>query len=396
MTCIIANDPKCPIELWDGSKPAFTCSGSGEVTVDALWEQQNKVIHLAYDLPREKWGTSWDELDPWSYAFFRGEYIRSQHCMRTTYHRNIGVHFSSEESLPLSIKNKRDACLRIMGALIVTVDRMTFSGSYFNKSSIEYISTVTNIEKIADEHLRMSLIREEAKSRKNAMKTKERAESKRVLNEEHSRLVEGLEAAISRAKSEGAIIPLRLNGMINNLMNRKSTSKATHDLVKTATAQVIACIPVAKTSTGAASKEQEKVIDYLKKSLDTAIEMEVTVRIDKKRFYLDGLLEHKGLKVAIEYDGSYWHGSAEAYQKDIIKSLYLINNGYLLVRIRDEKLPPLPLDDSRLLSIDDFIQQEICPSKRFDQLRSLSERVQSFIDMHKVEGKLDKNLKLVA
>ncbi len=48
-------------------------------------------------------------------------------------------------------------------------------------------------------------------------------------------------------------------------------------------------------------------------------------------------------KVAIEYDGSYWH--ADKIGLDIEKSRDLLAAGYLVARLREHPLPPLPIDD---------------------------------------------------
>ncbi|MFJ5281853.1 MULTISPECIES: DUF559 domain-containing protein [Streptomyces] len=48
-------------------------------------------------------------------------------------------------------------------------------------------------------------------------------------------------------------------------------------------------------------------------------------------------------KLAIEYDGCYWH--ADKADLDIEKSRDLLAAGYLVVRLREHPLPPLPIDD---------------------------------------------------
>ena len=52
-----------------------------------------------------------------------------------------------------------------------------------------------------------------------------------------------------------------------------------------------------------------------------------------------------GQKLAIEYDGAYWHADKGAI--DLEKSLDLLTAGYLVVRLREHPLPPLPLTDNR-------------------------------------------------
>jgi hypothetical protein len=50
-----------------------------------------------------------------------------------------------------------------------------------------------------------------------------------------------------------------------------------------------------------------------------------------------------GQKLAIEYDGSYWH--ADKTDLDIEKSRDLLAAGYLVIRLREHPLAPLPIDD---------------------------------------------------
>lgn len=52
-----------------------------------------------------------------------------------------------------------------------------------------------------------------------------------------------------------------------------------------------------------------------------------------------------GRKIAIEYDGAYWH--ADKVDKDAEKSRDLLAAGYLVARLREDPLPGLPIDDSR-------------------------------------------------
>lgn len=50
-----------------------------------------------------------------------------------------------------------------------------------------------------------------------------------------------------------------------------------------------------------------------------------------------------GQQVVIEYDGSYWH--AGKIEIDTAKSLDLLAAGYLVARLREHPLPPLPISD---------------------------------------------------
>jgi hypothetical protein len=181
------------------------------------------------------------------------------------------------------------------------------------------------------------------------------------------------------------------------MSKRGFPNDASNQLLKATASHVLSGIPsTTKQLSSVASKEQVSIIRFLEKELGVMIPMEVAVRIDQRRFAIDGVFEIDGLKVAVEYDGHYWHAPAETFQKDIIKSLYLVNNGYLLVRIRDSRLPPLPLDDSRLLSVDDFNQQESDAQKHLDQLVSLGDSIRSFIELHRSLRSDGQSLRLVS
>ncbi|GEC74199.1 zinc-ribbon domain-containing protein [Microbacterium maritypicum] len=56
-----------------------------------------------------------------------------------------------------------------------------------------------------------------------------------------------------------------------------------------------------------------------------------------------------GRPVAIEYDGSYWHRDKVALDTD--KTRDLLSAGYLVVRLREDPLPSLRIDDSRYLEL---------------------------------------------
>jgi hypothetical protein len=61
----------------------------------------------------------------------------------------------------------------------------------------------------------------------------------------------------------------------------------------------------------------------------------------------------RGLKVAIEYDGSYFHRGREAH--DLMKTMALLRDGWVVVRIREQsrlhKLPELSVSHPKLLQV---------------------------------------------
>lgn len=71
----------------------------------------------------------------------------------------------------------------------------------------------------------------------------------------------------------------------------------------------------------------------------------------RKVWSVDILAEHDGTKVAIEYDGAYWHGPEPKQLVDRSKSLDLLAAGYLLVRLREDDLPQLSINSDDYLEI---------------------------------------------
>lgn len=60
-------------------------------------------------------------------------------------------------------------------------------------------------------------------------------------------------------------------------------------------------------------------------------------------------IENAGRRIAIEYDGSYWHRDKVALDTD--KTRDLLTAGYLVVRLREDPLPSLRIDDPRYLEL---------------------------------------------
>jgi hypothetical protein len=51
--------------------------------------------------------------------------------------------------------------------------------------------------------------------------------------------------------------------------------------------------------------------------------------------------------LAVEYDGEYWHRDKSAL--DVEKTIDLLASGHLVVRVRENDLPDLPIDHPHLL-----------------------------------------------
>lgn len=66
---------------------------------------------------------------------------------------------------------------------------------------------------------------------------------------------------------------------------------------------------------------------------------------------VDGLLELDGNQIVFEYDGSYFHKGDDSEERDLRKTKTLLAGGYHVVRIRENKLPFLSLEDDRLHQI---------------------------------------------
>jgi len=71
----------------------------------------------------------------------------------------------------------------------------------------------------------------------------------------------------------------------------------------------------------------------------------------RKAWSVDILVEHDGTKIAIEYDGAYWHRPEAKVLADKSKSLDLLAAGYLVIRLREDDLPSLEIDDPRYVEL---------------------------------------------
>jgi hypothetical protein len=74
----------------------------------------------------------------------------------------------------------------------------------------------------------------------------------------------------------------------------------------------------------------------------------------RKSWTVDILAKHGDRKVAIEYDGFYWHSPAAKVEVDHRKSLDLLAAGYTVVRLREDDLPGLGIENEQYLEIQVF------------------------------------------
>lgn len=66
---------------------------------------------------------------------------------------------------------------------------------------------------------------------------------------------------------------------------------------------------------------------------------------------LDIVGEFQGRKIAIEYDGIYFHAGEKKTKNDTENTQLLLNNGYIVVRIREDLLPFLAISHENLLQM---------------------------------------------
>lgn len=90
----------------------------------------------------------------------------------------------------------------------------------------------------------------------------------------------------------------------------------------------------------------------------------VKSKISNKWFQLDIVGNLYGKKVVIEYDGSHWHSSEEVLINDQKKTMFLLENEYIVVRIREKhhiELPSLNIDHPNYYEIKYVFKQPIEP-----------------------------------
>ncbi len=71
-----------------------------------------------------------------------------------------------------------------------------------------------------------------------------------------------------------------------------------------------------------------------------------------EKIYVDIFGHYKEHKIAIEYDGSYYHNDEKALNKDYIKTDKLIKDGWIMLRIRETPLEFLDYTDSNFIQFD--------------------------------------------
>lgn len=69
------------------------------------------------------------------------------------------------------------------------------------------------------------------------------------------------------------------------------------------------------------------------------------------RSAIDIVVSALDMKVAIEYDGARWHKREDRIKRDLRKTRKLIDAGYKVIRIREQPLMHLELDDESLVQV---------------------------------------------
>ncbi len=100
----------------------------------------------------------------------------------------------------------------------------------------------------------------------------------------------------------------------------------------------------------ATSKIEQAFHAAFKKRLDTINESYTDkIIIDGKKYQVDIFGTLNGEKIAVEYDGKYYHSNNK--EKDIEKSQILIDGGYKLIRIREDGLFHLKFENRNFYQI---------------------------------------------
>lgn len=93
---------------------------------------------------------------------------------------------------------------------------------------------------------------------------------------------------------------------------------------------------------GTSQVEQEFRDVFSKHFTSINVSSSIKTKIQEKWLQLDIVGILYGCQVVIEYDGSYWHNNDEVVEKDKVKTLSLLADGYTVVRIREHHHTKLP------------------------------------------------------
>jgi len=100
------------------------------------------------------------------------------------------------------------------------------------------------------------------------------------------------------------------------------------------------------------SKSEKAFRDYFTLQLQNVNQSHsFRTMVQGKKYQIDVTGTYQGSLVAIEYDGSYYHSESKRVKFDLQKTQALLDAGYLVVRIRENKLPHLNLVSENLFQL---------------------------------------------
>lgn len=89
-----------------------------------------------------------------------------------------------------------------------------------------------------------------------------------------------------------------------------------------------------------------KIKDEANTRLPIAWRTNKTMKVD-----IVGILTSNKKPIVIEYDGEYWHSQVESKARDEAKTQALLESGYYVVRIRENSLPKIEIENKNLFQI---------------------------------------------
>lgn len=121
-----------------------------------------------------------------------------------------------------------------------------------------------------------------------------------------------------------------------------------------------------------------KVSDAIEVLSDRPVALDVPWS-NRKRISVDVLGQRNGQLIVVEYDGSYYHSSDTALAKDQAKTMALLTAGYVVIRLRENKLPPLRMEHPRLLQANFPYRDGLCEASASKRLKPILKWIQNSI-----------------
>jgi len=113
------------------------------------------------------------------------------------------------------------------------------------------------------------------------------------------------------------------------------------------------CSKTGTSLTEAAFREELHSLDIVRDISSEPVKVKCS---DGKVISVDAIgITSSGHKFVFEYDGSYWHGATspdeKVHGKDLAKTTQLLDEGFLVIRVRENTLPFVAVDSLRLFQI---------------------------------------------